>query len=339
MYSINLIARDNGAGITRDLGLLADLLRGAGYKVSITGLGHRGRLSNRLQRLNERLRRLTRGWLNGQLNARYDINLFIEQLRPEYCPQARLNVLLPNPEWFHAEWIEHLPKMDLVLAKTRHAERLFGQLGCATRWVGFAGEDCLDPGQPRQPDFFHGPGRSGNKGTLPLLQLWAQHPEWPKLTVVWRRKRVELPALPANVVLHRDYLEQDQLRQLQNSSHFHLCPSQTEGYGHSLIEAMSCGAVTIATDGEPMNELIQADRGVLVAAHEGPRQALATLYDFDAKAMEKAIESCINMTGSERDALGRNARAWYEQACRQFPPQLLAALSELLAAHPSGARP
>ncbi|MHC1478739.1 glycosyltransferase [Frateuria aurantia] len=339
MQSINLIARDNGAGITRDLQLLADVLRGAGYQVSITGLGHRGRLSNRFRRLRERLRRLARGWLDGQLNARYDINLFIEQLRPEYCEQARLNVLLPNPEWFHAEWIEFLPRMDLVLAKTRHAEHLFGELGCRTRHVGFAGEDCLDPSQPRQPDFFHGPGRSGNKGTLPLLELWARHPEWPKLTVVWRRKRVELPALPANVVIHRDYLEQTHLRRLQNSSHFHLCPSQTEGYGHSLIEAMSCAAVTVATDGEPMNELIQPDRGVLVAAHRGPHQALATLYDFDASAMEAAVQRCIEMTETERQALGQHARAWYELACEQFPPRLLAALAELLAEHPGPASP
>lgn len=339
MHSINLIARDNGAGITRDLRLLADVLRGAGYQVSITGLGHRGRLGNRLRRLRERLRRLAGGWLSGQLNARYDLNLFIEQLRPEYCGQARLNVLLPNPEWFHDAWIEHLPKMDLVLAKTEHAERLFRALGCRTRRVGFAGEDCLDREQPRQPDFFHGPGRSGNKGTLPLLDLWARHPEWPRLTVVWRRKRVELPPLPANVVIHRDYLEQDQLRRLQNSSHFHLCPSQTEGYGHSLIEAMSCAAVTLATDGEPMNELIQPDRGVLVAAHEGARQAQAVLYDFDTASMEAAVRRCIEMPAAEREALGRAAREWYEQACRQFPPQLLAALAELLAACPPTPRP
>ncbi|MFK2878137.1 glycosyltransferase [Rhodanobacter hydrolyticus] len=327
MSNINLIARDNGAGLTRDLRLLARLLAEAGHDVTITGLGHRGRLGNRLRRLHARLRRLLRGWFDGRLNARYDINIMLEHVRPEMFDQAHANVLVPNPEWFRAEWLPHLRGFDLVLAKTGHAERLFAALGCRTRFIGFTGEDCLVEGVPHQPTFFHGPGRSGNKGTLPLLELWARHPEWPQLTVVWRRKRVELPPMPANVTLIQDFLDEAELRRLQNASTFHLCPSQTEGYGHSIAESLSVGAVVITTDAEPMNELVAAGRGVLVTAHAQGTQELATLYDFDGAAMEATIAHCLAMPEEEQQRLGRAAREWFLANRRDFEQRLCDAVA------------
>lgn len=326
--NINLIARDNGAGLSRDLRLLARLLAKAGHPVTITGLGHRSRLSNRLRRLHARARRLLRGWFNGRINARYDINIMLEHVRPEMFDKAHANVLIPNPEWFRADWLPHLGGIDLVLAKTRHAERLFGDLGCRTRFIGFTGEDGLIEGVPRQPTFFHGPGRSGNKGTLPLLELWARHPEWPQLTVVWRRKRVELPPLPPNVTLIQDFLDEAELRRLQNANLFHLCPSQTEGYGHTIAESLGMGAVVIATDAEPMNELVSAERGVLVAAHAQGTQELATLYDFDPAAMEAAVIRCLGMPEEERRRLGHAAREWFLANRRDFERRLRDAVAE-----------
>ncbi|GLQ52469.1 glycosyltransferase [Dyella flava] len=327
MSNINLIARDNGAGLTRDMHLLAGLLREGGHDVTITGLGHRSRLSNRLRRLHARLRRLFRGWFHGELNARYDMNIMLEHVRPESFDQAHVNILIPNPEWFREEWLRELPHIDLIFAKTQHAEQIFGKLGCRVVPIGFTGSDYQDREVARQATFFHGPGRSGNKGTLPLLELWAQHPEWPELTVVWRRKRVELPELPPNVKLIRDYLPEAELRRLHNANVFHLCPSQTEGYGHSLVESLSTGCVTITTDAEPMNELVTAERGVLVAAHANGTQELATLYDFDLDAMRVAIERCIAMPKEEQASLGRAARAWYEHNNTAFRQRFLDAIA------------
>ncbi|GFZ87075.1 glycosyltransferase [Dyella caseinilytica] len=329
MSNINLIARDNGAGLTRDMHLLADLLREGGHDVTITGLGHRSRLSNRLRRLHARLRRLLRGWFKGQLNARYDINIMLEHVRPESFDQAHINILIPNPEWFRSEWLPELPHFDFIFAKTRHAERIFSERGCRTVFIGFTGADYLDTNVARLPTFLHGPGRSGNKGTLPLLALWAQHPQWPPLTVVWRRKHVELQALPANVQLIREYLPEETLRQLHNANLFHLCPSQTEGYGHSLVESLSTGCITITTDAEPMNELVTEDRGLLVSAHTAGTQELATLYDFDPDAMRGVIEQCIAMPEEKQKALGRAAREWYETNQRTFRQRFLQAIADV----------
>lgn len=326
--SVNLIYRDNGAGLTRDMELLRAILREAGFDVTVTQTGHRGRLGNRLRRLHARLRRLARGWWRGQIHARYDVNLMLEEVHPALLDQAHRNVLIPNPEWFREEWKAWLPRFDRVFAKTEHARRLFAELGCAATYIGFTCEDRrLSAAMPAE-GFFHGAGRSANKGTLPLLELWARHPEWPTLTVVWRCREADRPA-PANVAFVRDFLDDGELRRLQNAHAFHLCPSQTEGYGHSLAESLSLGAVVVTLDKEPMNELVTPERGVLVAAAITGQQHLATLYDAEPDAMAAAIERCLRMPGEERQRLGAAARQWYEANDRAFRQRLLDALADV----------
>ncbi|HEX8778312.1 MAG TPA: glycosyltransferase, partial [Rhodanobacter sp.] len=305
-------------GLSRDTSLLAAVLDEVGACVQATGLAHRGRLAEWL----------TRARLAGRAPA-FDLNLMLERIRPEFARAARRNVLVPNPEYFRAQDRAALDCIDMVWTKTRHAERLFAALGKPVRHVGFTSPDRLDRSVPRRHAFFHGPGRSNNKGTAALLKLWAARPEWPVLTVAWRRKRVELEGLPANVRLIREHLDDEAYRRLQNAHRFHLCPSQTEGYGHYLVEAMSCGAVVLTLDAEPMHELVDAGRGVLVPAQATGTQDLATLYGFRGPDMAQAIERCVAMPADEADALGAAARAWYEAERAAFPVRLRAALDAI----------
>lgn len=306
-----VIGRDNGAGLSRDALLLADALQGDGREVAVAALKHRGKVAEWLTRM-----RLSLG------EPAFELNLMLERVRPEFLRAARRNVLIPNPEYFRSKDRRALSCIDEVWLKTRHAIPLFEALGARTRYIGFTSPDRLDAGVTRQKAFFHGPGRSNNKGTAALLTLWAQHPEWPELTVVWRRKHVELDKIPANVRLLRDHLDDDAYRRLQNAHRFHLCPSQTEGYGHYLVEAMSCGAVVVTLDAPPMNELVTSERGVLVAARASGQQDLATLYTADGIALREAIERCIVMDASAADDLGKSARRWYETNQSAFSQRL-----------------
>ncbi|RDS82201.1 glycosyltransferase [Dyella monticola] len=310
-----LIARDNGAGLSRDLPLLAQALQHAGCITHTTGLAHRGRVAEWLTR-----------WQLARRSPAFDVNVMLERIRPEFARAARRNVLIPNPEYFRPQDKAALSTMDAVWVKTQHAQRLFQTLGANTRYIGFTSTDRLDPSVPRQRAFFHGPGRSGNKGTQALLALWRKHPQWPTLTVAWRRKRVEIDTLPANVTLIREHVSDADYRRLQNAHQFHLCPSQTEGFGHYLVEAMSCRAVVVTLDAEPMNELVAAERGVLVPAQAIGVQDLSTCYGFDEAAMEAAIERCISMDDAAVERMGEAARAWYERNHANFPQRLLDAL-------------
>ncbi|GLQ88216.1 glycosyltransferase [Dyella flagellata] len=310
-----VIGRDNGAGLSRDIALLSRNLIGAGVDVTASALPHRGRLAEWTTRLR----------LLGRPPA-FDLNIMLERIRPEFSRAARHNVLIPNPEYFRPRDRAALNSLDAVWVKTRHAERLFQALGMPVRYIGFTSMDCRRTEVPRERSFFHGPGRSNNKGTQALLELWAQHPDWPVLTVVWRRKRTEPMQLPANVKMISHHLDDDAYRRLQNAHRFHLCPSQTEGFGHYIVEAMSCAAVVITLDAEPMHELVAPERGILVPARPCGQQDLADRFGFDAKDMATAIERCIALSDAQTQVLGKAARSWYENEVSSFPQRLSEAL-------------
>lgn len=330
MTTVNLIARDNDAGLSVDLQIVADVLRAAGFDVTITALGHRSRLVGHLVYGWSLVRRLGQRLLSPGPRYRQDINVMLERVQPELLADARYNVLVPNPEWFRDDWRRWLPQFDRVLAKTRYAESIFNGLGCTTRLVGFSSRDHWLPQITRRPHFLHLPGRSNNKGTRALLQLWREHPQWPCLTVLWRSREAQVAPLPGNVRWLRERLDDTALAELQNAHAFHLCPSETEGYGHYLAEALGVGAVTVTLDAPPMNELVTTERGVLCPAQSAGTQALATLYRFDAEAMRVAIERCITMDEQERTAIGARARTWFVENTHAFPARLRDALRELV---------
>ncbi|MBD8881754.1 glycosyltransferase [Rhodanobacter sp. 7MK24] len=331
--TVNLIVRDNGLGLSRDARLLAEALTAHGCQVEYTRLGE----ADERERWRHghgwraRLAQWRHAWSRLRGRPRYDVNIMFEHLWPLHLPLARCNIALPNPEWFDARDQLHLRRIDHVWAKTRHAEQRFRELGCAVRWVGFASEDAAVPGHVQQRTFFHLAGGSRTKGSEELVALWLQHPEWPVLTLVRHGGLSEPATRPTNLQVVDEYLDLDRLRALQNTHAFHLCPSKTEGYGHYLCEAMSAGAITVTTDAEPMNELVQPDRGLLVAATAEGQQGLAMLYRFEPAAMERAVETCLRMDDAQRAVMGRCARAWFVDNQAHFFARIGAALDVLSA--------
>jgi glycosyltransferase involved in cell wall biosynthesis len=116
---------------------------------------------------------------------------------------------------------------------------------------------------------------------------------------------------------------------MQNRHAFHLCPSETEGFGHHLVEGMSVGAVTLATDAPPMNEMITNERGVLVAYARTSTQQLATTYFVDEAALEAGVERMLSLDANGRRVLSERARGWWEENDRAFAQRLAAAITSL----------
>ena len=127
-----------------------------------------------------------------------------------------------------------------------------------------------------------------------------------------------------------EYLSSSELRRLQNQHAFHVCLSETEGWGHYIAEAMGCGAVVVTCDAPPMNELVTPERGALVAAHRSRSFNLAQLYEFDEQAMEATMQRLIAMSDEDIGALGLRARQWFESNHQAFAGRLDKALRTLL---------
>lgn len=327
MSRINLIAWDNGFGLTRNLRLLGAALAAGGHAVSVSAI-RRGKLRKLLHPLQLHARAAWRR-VRGQDRQQYDINLMLEHVRPEFFALARHNVLMPHPEWFVQRDHAAFAGVERVFALTRHAVPIFERLGAPVDYVGFTSEDRLDAEVPRERAFFHLAGRSANKGTEALLALWHRHPHWPTLTVV-QNPRSARPGAPAANIRHLiDYLDDAALKRLQNAHRFHLCPSETEGFGHYLVEAMSIGAVTLTVDAPPMNEMVTPERGVRIAVARTGTQNLAVTNFFDEAAMAAAIEQVIALDDAQLDRLGTAARAWYVDNDQAFRQRINAAVASL----------
>ncbi|HEX3125290.1 MAG TPA: glycosyltransferase [Rhodanobacteraceae bacterium] len=328
MGSINLIARDNGFGLSRDLRLLATALAARGHAVSLSPQ-RRGKLRKIFGPWRPRVRAVARR-LRGLDVHEFDANLMLEHVRPEWFALGRHNVMMPNPDWFLPSDAQALAGIDCILAKTRQTETLFAGRAQRVVFTGFTSEDRYDPSVTRQRVFFHLAGRSTTKNTESVLALWRRNPHWPRLTVV-QDPRTAQPGSPAPNIDHRiGHLDDAELRRLQNEHRFHLCPSQAEGFGHYLVEAMSAAAVTLTLDAEPMNELVRPERGVLVPVARTSTHHMATANFFDDAAMTQAIERLIGMSDAECERLGAAARAWFIDNDRAFPDRLDAAIRNLV---------
>ena len=134
-----------------------------------------------------------------------------------------------------------------------------------------------------------------------------------------------------NIVHRVDYIRDGELQRTQNAHRFHLCPSETEGFGHYLVEAMGVGAVVVTLDAPPMNEMVTPERGALIAPSRTGTQSLATTYFYDEIALERAVERLLATSDGELANMGAAARAWFEDNDRAFRARIAEAVRALAA--------
>jgi glycosyltransferase involved in cell wall biosynthesis len=313
---INIIARRNGVGLDRDVDLLHDVLSDAGFEVTISHC--RGIFP---------LRRLF------PQKAKFDANLFVERIFPRWFGTARINIVIPNQERFPRRHLPLLRKMDHVLAKTAHGHEIFSEHVPTTHLVRFTSPNLLDEEVKKNesPSCLHLAGRSTLKGTETVLALWGKHPQWPALTLIQCKENAP-ESVPANVTLLTDYLSDEEIRHHLNVNPIHICPSLSEGWGHYIVEAMSCGAVIVTTDGPPMNELITEERGVTVPYHKSEPRHLGTNFHVDPDALESKLENLFSASPESLKQTGNAARDWFLANDEQFRKTLAQTMKEILSA-------
>lgn len=317
---IHILAPIHGTGLRRTTSILAALLREAGFRVTVTLFR-----SNFTARMDRAIRKLGGSLLRRPL---YDVNIFVESAEPSWFRLARINCLIPNQEWVREGTRALLSEFDWILCRTQHAEGIFALLGYRARYVGFTSFDRLDDRVSHDYDsFIHVAGKSMLKGTETLVQSWLDHPEWPQLKILWHAEGIT-PTPAANIQWITTCVGEEMLRKLQNSHSVHFCLSVAEGFGHYIVEAMSCQALVFATDAPPMNEIVGPDRGILVPHVREWTMRLGTGYQVDGAAIEKAVDVRGRMNVAERRHMGENARLWYLENDRLFRQRLVGAIRE-----------
>lgn len=309
---IAIVGCHNQYGLTRDADILRQGLEATGIRAAVFDRRKRAWM-DRLRR-----RKVT------------DLVVHLERVHPAWLGAANRHVLIPNQERFPRRHLGRLQRVDRVLAKTQHAQEIFAGLGVDSTCLGFTSPDCYDPSVPRDWNrFFHLAGGNTLKGTEDILALWSAHPEWPELVLV--QKLANAPeSVPPNVTLCCGYLDDNELKRLQNACGVHLCPSRSEGWGHNIVEAMSCGAVVVTTDAPPMNEHVTADCGVLVPASRSKPRHLGRKFFVDPRALETAVARWVGESPEAAQSLGIKARERFEELNRGFAAKLYAVFETVL---------
>lgn len=343
-----VLYRATGRGLRTDADFVSFLLQQAGYQVDLVALPPRtarqvrwsGKFERLLLRRPNALTQSVLRWFLGLYHgfgslgraasapARVDLTLHLEAPFYLWHSRSRVNWLVPNQEWFAPAWRIYLPLFDRIICKTQTAQRIFLQWHPRVQFCGFSAgyvaaassTTSSTTSSSTPPYFLHIAGNSQMKGTQSLIKTWAANPHWPKLMLVVDDAGRYAP-LPQGVE-RVSQPDQQQLAALRLNALAVLAPSQVEGFGHVLLEAMAEGALLLTTDAAPMNELVGPDRGLLVAAHPVGALRAGTAYRVDDAALVAAIERILHMPTGERDQLKARARAWaqtnHQQVCEAW---------------------
>lgn len=305
MPSLNIVGRYNNAGVEKDMKILGTALEQLGHQVTYSEAGRKP-LYFRLHK-----------------KQLFDANIFVEKPEPLFFPAAAKNFLKPNQEV-----MANLAGLDALFVKTRYAHDIYQKQGMKTHYIGFTSEDRYLPHVVKEPFFFHMTSRSTLKGTAQIIEAWKRFSHMPPLVILvaplFRSLIEEIPG----VTWIDTFLPDEELRLLQNRALYHLCPSSTEGFGHSLVEALSTKALVITTDAPPMNELVSPERGVLCAWTNKLPAGFGAAYYVSPEQIGEAVFRALALPDKERYSAA--ARAFFEETQAAFPR----ALEEALGAFP-----
>lgn len=256
---------------------------------------------------------------------RDSISILIEDVRPRWLGAFAFNVLLPNHEIIRPNTARLLGSCDEVWCKTKYAQMLFARLGCNTRYIGFTSTDRYVAKVPKFFELFiHVQGKSSRKGTAAILEAWGKHPQWPVLTIVTRETHL-VSHNRHNIKVITDFLTDAELNEYMNSAGVHVCTSEAEGFGHSINEALSTGALVISTDAPPMNELVRPEFGLLVPFVSSSPEGLGENFKVSSVGLAQTIEKSLMLSQAEKERMGQAARAAYLKGKSDFQVAILSA--------------
>jgi hypothetical protein len=311
---INLITYNNQYGLTNDMRMLAKMLEkhfGKRIDIKMVDFFH-------------------------YKAPQADVNIFLETISKSLIKYADVNVLIPNQEWYYKTWIPYLEDIDYILVKSKYAEDLFKQLVPSRRnivkMIGWKSLDRNSPNtEPNFGNFLHLCGRSKHKQTQLMIDYW--EPDFPKLTIVYSPRDVHITPRQdlTNIEYITNRLSEEELCKLMNKCGVHLCCSETEGYGHYIHEAKSCGIVVVTTNAPPMKNYVEPNTGFLVKTSDKKllKKQLGSKYAIDKEDFQRIIRQIQDTDVKTLKKIGENARESYSKEAKYFDNDIKEIMAEI----------
>jgi glycosyltransferase involved in cell wall biosynthesis len=118
----------------------------------------------------------------------------------------------------------------------------------------------------------------------------------------------------ANVEVILRKLPTGELRAFQQHHGLHVCPSEAEGFGHTLNEARACAALLITTDGSPMRDfVVPGETGLLVGVRDEDVQRFNSSIAFRVtpEAIAEQVREVLRLPVEDRVRMGARGRERY----------------------------
>ena len=260
------------------------------------------------------------------------IQLFVEQSQAADFPDVtQPSWLMVNLEFLQKQLAQTKPKINIALAKTLKQVELLKEyrrrndLAFGILYTRHTSHDIYNPTYEKDYNrFVHVAGQSPFKNTRPVVEAWLQHPEWPRLTVVTRRKDygdlAEKSKAADNIQFQTDFVPDEELSMIQNSHGIHVCPSSSEGFGHYINEARATKALVIGSNASPMNELVfENENGILIGRQGGTMgNAGAPIAKVTIQDVEGGMKRILALSIEERKAMGERSRELYIAQKNEF---------------------
>jgi glycosyltransferase involved in cell wall biosynthesis len=307
---ICIVSKTNGHGLAKDIKILLGSIP-SHYEVSVR--------SHKEIRLIECFQR-----------NKYDlaIDLEVPHLKSPYI--ARNHIVIPNQEIMQLKHLRMLSRNSIIWAKTKHAAKIFKSRGLQVRYLGFKSEDLTDVKFSRKwNSILHVAGKSPNRGTSFIIELWRMRQDYPKIQIV-QNSREKIPNLTPNIEVINEYLSDDDIRQLRNTCGIQICPSQVEGWGHNIVEGMGVGAVVVTLNAPPMNEHITNDRGYLITSTINHQHGLDESSVPDMGGFEDIMDQIFSTDEKILSEKGSLARNFFLHQNKKFDIRLRELLSEFV---------
>jgi hypothetical protein len=298
--TVNIITNiANGAGLQKDAELFSALLE---------SLGHTPRL-------------IAYDRPHTGLSYPADINVFMEVMVPYLLNMAPVNYFMPNSEWYEFISTEcALPRINLVLCKTHDCEEIWGRKLGRTYYTGFEAADLSNNTNVLNKDvaFLHLAGNSGTKNTRAVVDCWREfRPPYP-VTIVSRDPEIRTLCCGIPNVKYEQRIADSHVTHALNSFRFHLMPSEYEGYGQGLHEALGCGGIVLTTNAPPMTEFPGIPEELLIPSTGKFTRRLATCHSVSAAGVMESVERAVAMSNDKLVQLSLAARAGFEAERNAF---------------------
>lgn len=289
---VNIFGEFNGKGIETDRQIL---------KIALESLGHEVTYKSWHDRPHDE-------------EPYVDLNIFLETLVPDWYALATLNWYIPNPE-INVPGKLTLAPVDLILCRTHEVERIYKNRDKKTYYMGFASWDTYKDNVEKDFSLYlHAPGASPYKGTSGVIKSW-RNKQLPNM--IFLVQNVHPSLSQPNVQWICGKIPTNLLRVLQNHCGVHICTSESEGFGHYIMEAMAAKSVVVTTDAPPMNEFIK-DKRCLVPYKGSGSSSLATMYYVNEVALESTVLNLQLLPKETLKKMGEENREAYLQRKEEF---------------------